>query len=96
MLHHRQPVTQMTTKEFFNIAIRCVYGVYTAKTNKIKQQKKQQSLQRVLWGDGQRKKGDAVELWLKFGPKIRVSPPNSSLSIFTMSAERKQSAGGSN
>jgi len=86
MLHHRQPVTQMTTKEFFNIAVRCVYGAYTAKTNKIKQKKKQQSS--VV--------GRREELRLQFGAKIRVSPPNSSLSIFTMSAERKQSAGGSN
>lgn len=61
----RQRGTQMTTKEFFNIAVRCVYAP-SAKTNKIKQS------DRVANSHCVRKCGRRAEQSEREGEEIRL------------------------
>lgn len=69
----RQRGTQMTTKEFFNIAVRCVYAP-SAKTNKIKQSDRVAN-SHCVWQCGREKNAarEGEEIRLKWGRRKRAS-----------------------
>lgn len=77
----RQRGTQMTTKEFFNIAVRCVYAP-SAKTNKIKQSDRVAN-SHCVWQCGREKNAarEGEEIRLKWGRRKRASWERSRQSV---------------